>query len=172
LNHLQIKVAEIIIQTMIIPFSVQYSKRINAKVAFDDFDGIIANIAETIETKSGEEIMMDKDQLTYKSKILTFRWDFNILKPIDKGIFNLEFRESECYLLYEFFMYRMLFISFISAVICLIVEVDILIAAAILFGLNWIITIIRHRLLFNEIVSDVEDSVNKKNDRLTRAKIN
>lgn len=156
---------------MVIPFSIQYSKCINAKVSFDDFNKILNYIGDVLYDKSAEKVLIDKDQLTYKSGIHIGRWNFNILKSVEKGIFDLEFRENKCYLKYEFFMYQMLLISLVAGIVFGIVESDFkefLIFFGILYGLNWIIAIIRHRLMFNEMVSDIEDMMIKKEARLNR----
>ncbi|MCX6335339.1 MAG: hypothetical protein NT092_13745 [Bacteroidia bacterium] len=144
------------------PLSVKYSVKLKKKVLDSDVERIMKSIKEDIEEKSGEEIVIEGSTLTYKSRFGGIRMSYNILKTVEKGIFQLNFDGTMYKLTYEFFMYRIFLLAFISSIVFGIITkkaLDGLIFFVVLGLFNWLITIIRHRMMFRDMVSDIEDII-------------
>jgi hypothetical protein len=146
------------------PFSIKFNKRLTEEHLSIETNIIMTYIEEFIRCKTGEAIFIDGSQLTFKSSLFRMRWNTNILAPIEKGKFNLISTENKSILTYEFFMYRMLLIASIMSVIIGIFSSEIwygMDCFLLLGGMNWIIALIRHRIMLGNIVRGIETLINE-----------
>ncbi|MCU0461058.1 MAG: hypothetical protein MUF36_03435 [Bacteroidales bacterium] len=153
---------------MTFPFTFKFSKRINARVSPDDFEKIFNDIGDFLDYESVDKITIDREQLSFTPQMFFSVWRFNKMKFIDKGIFRLEYIDSDCYLTYEIFMYILVIAELVMFAVLGFTTKDpltILIIAGIIIIGSWLVTVIRHRLMLNEIVSDLESSIAKRNGR-------
>ncbi|KQT17106.1 hypothetical protein ASG31_12210 [Chryseobacterium sp. Leaf404] len=66
-------------------------------------------IEQFITKKTGEDIIIKDNKLTFKSKFFKWgRWNGNILIPIEKGTFKIVDQGNRTILTYEFYMYHFL----------------------------------------------------------------
>jgi hypothetical protein len=147
---------------MIFPFTIKFSKRLKEKVSAADIDIAMTYIKKFIIKKTAEDIIIDRNELTFKSGFFRMRWSTNIMGTIEKGKFNLIEDGNESVLTYEFFMYRIftivavisIFMGTIShqpwlGVICFVW----------LGIMNWVIAIIRHRNMLGDIATGIDNLI-------------
>ena len=147
---------------MIFPFTIRYQVNFNTHV-FDDHDIDIMNfIAEYIKNKNGVIENLNQSNLIFTSSLFSGN-SWNIFAQIEKGEFNIKKVNDKYKLTYEFYMYR-LFI--IVSIMCLFIFfssgelVFTLLGFAWLGGMNWLIAIIRHKLMFNDIIKHLNSEFN------------
>jgi hypothetical protein len=118
-------------------------------------------IENFITKKTAEDVIIDRNELTFKSSFFRMRWNTNIMVTIEKGKFNLIDNGNESVLTYEIFMYRILAIV---AVISIVMVVSTqpwfgFVCLAWLGGMNWITSIIRHRNMLSDIAIGVDNLI-------------
>ncbi len=145
---------------MSFPLTIKYSRRLDKKLSDDEVSLILNYIGKAIEKRSAEDIKIRENSLTFKSSLLGARWNWNIMVPIEKGKFILTNSDNETFLTYEIFMYRLAIIAAIMSLLgsmgTRLVWVGVYFFA-VLFGLNWITAVIRHKTMFSDLVIDVKD---------------
>lgn len=150
---------------MTFPFSIRYSARLNGNFANDRNKEALDFIEDFITKKTAEDIVIDENKLTFKSKFFKWgRWNTNILVPIEKGIFIIVDKGDKTILTYEFYMYH-LFIA-VTIMSAFMATVSQQVWVGILFflwvgGMNWLTAIIRHKMMLTEIAKEVENLIYK-----------
>lgn len=147
---------------MIFPFSIKYTKRLKNKVAPDDIDKTMRFIEDFISKKSGEDIKIEGNILTFIKTLSGSTWRTNILEPTEKGEFVLLNTEDNSFLTYEFFMYHLFIMVTLASVFIAAVSYNVWYGIACFTWLgvmNWIIVLIRHYLMFGEIVEGIDSLV-------------
>jgi positive regulator of sigma E activity len=152
---------------MIFPFSIKCSRKLKEKVSIEDSKIVMAYIQKFIESKTCESIVINENQLSYKTGSFRNKWNSDILTDVEKGKFELINNENESILTYEFFMYNLLLSTLLISILIGMISSEIYIAiflfALLGFG-NWIIIIIRHRLMLKEIVTEIETLIKEKHN--------
>jgi hypothetical protein len=150
------------------PFTVRYSRRFKKKVSVSQTEEIIAYIKDFLSKKTVDEVVVGGNTVTYKSWHYKFRWAHDILVPVNKGIFQLEFKEEGCRLTYQFYLQKWFLVSLAISLLAG-VPVQSFLIAVIFFGAilitGWLIAIIRHRLMLSEIVFDIEVLIIEKKEK-------
>lgn len=142
---------------MIFPFTIKYQKTIEIQTSNESIKESIKYIENFVSKKDVEIVSNENSKLTFTSSIFTGH-SWSIFAPIEKGEFNIKLEEGKQKLSYEFFMYRLFVIAGIMSIFMGYVSDDIefgFICLAWLGGMNWIIAIIRHWLMFSKIVKDI-----------------
>ncbi|MBI3221179.1 MAG: hypothetical protein HYZ44_16845 [Bacteroidetes bacterium] len=111
--------------------------------------------------KTAEEIEINKDSLIFKVPFFRFAWNWNIMNPIEKGRFKLIASDNATTLTYEFFMYRIITVATVFSIVASIISGQI--GAGVFFftfsWLNWVITLIRHNGLFDDIEWEINQEL-------------
>jgi hypothetical protein len=145
---------------MIFPFTIKYSVQLSDNFPSNSNKETLEFIKEYIIKRKGDNIVIENNRLTFKSKTSS-KWD--ILSTIDKGIFNIQNNEGKIILTYEFFMYQLFIMVTIMSIMMMVVAQDIWFAKVgflWLGGMNWLVTIIRHKSMLTDIKKAIEH-VNK-----------
>jgi hypothetical protein len=140
------------------PFSISFTKSLGVKCTHVDIERIMSHIQIFIEKKTGEDIEINRCSLTFKSKPFNFRWNTNIMVPIERGRFELQIGKEESSLKYTFYMYRLLVIAAILSIPFGLIESNILIslfAFLWLGGMNWLLAIIRHNIMLDDLIQEI-----------------
>jgi hypothetical protein len=152
---------------MTFPFSIKYSARLNDNFQCDKNKQALEFIKEYILNKTGDDIIIETNTLTFKSKFFNWnRWNTNILAPIEKGVFIIVDNGDRTLLTYEFYMYHLFIKVSIMSVFIAIVSQQIWIGILCflwLGGMNWLTTIIRHKIMLKEIVKKIDNLINNSN---------
>jgi len=144
---------------MIFPFSIRYSVRLSDHFFTNRNKEALKYIESYITSKKGKDIVIDDDRLTFKSKFFTGRSNGNILVPIEKGIFTIVDKGDQVILTYEFYMYRLFIVVAIMSVFMAISANRIWIGILCflwLCGMNWLLTLIRHRRMLKKIAMAID----------------
>jgi hypothetical protein len=150
---------------MVFPFTIKYSKRLKEKVSSSDTEKVLSYIGDFITKKTGEDIIIDKNELTFKSGFFRMRWSSNIMGVIEKGKFNLIDNGNENVLTYEFFMYRIFAIVAVMSIVMGIVSQQPwfgVVCFAWVGGMNWLVAIIRHRNMLGDIAGGIDRLITTK----------
>lgn len=142
-------------QTIVFPFSIKFSRRLKHNIALSDTNTILNYIEDFIAERTGEDITIQENRLTFSSTYFKMRWSTNIMAPIEKGEFKLINDERGSKLTYTFFMYRLFIGIAILSVFMAAVSKEFRIGVlcfAWLGGMNWAIAIIRHFNMLDDIV--------------------
>ena len=155
---------------MIFPFSIKYTVELVESFTAKDNKKTLDFIEEYILKKTEEDIVVEENKLTFKSKFLSFKRDkFNILAPVEKGVFIIVDKGDKTLLTYEFYMYRLFIIVFIMSIFITIFSQKVwdgVYGFLWLGGMNWIIAIIRHKSMLNEIKGEINKLIiNSKIDK-------
>lgn len=149
---------------MIFPFSIKYSNKLNLDYTKNQNELIFKIIYKHILEKKGEDIKISKDVLKFKSSFFNFdRTNFNIFTPIEKGVFRIKKENQKLIIEYQFYMYRLFLISILISLFFFLISKKVvfgLIVFCWILGINWIVAIIRHKLMLNKIVKLIEKSFN------------
>lgn len=90
---------------------------------------------------------------------------FDILGPIEKGEFKITQGNGGIVLTYEFFMFRLFIIVAIMSLAVGLGTKELnngLMCFAWLGGMNWLIALIRHRLMLVDIANEIDSEINSK----------
>lgn len=152
---------------MIFPFSIKYSKILTPSFSQNKDKVVLEFIKDFIEKKSGDDIVINDRQLTFRSRFFkSGRWNSNILVPIERGVFKLADIGGRTILTYEFFMYHLFIFVTIFAVFLMTISQHMWVGFIIFLwigGINWIVTIIRHRLMIKKIVMGIDNLLKETN---------
>jgi hypothetical protein len=148
---------------MTFPFSIKYSTQLGNNFASDRNKETLEFIEDFITKKTGDDIVIEDNKLTFKSKFFKWgRWNTNILVPIEKGVFIIVEKGDRTLLKYEFYMYH-LFIGVIIMSIFMATVSQQFWVGIICFlwvgGMNWLIAIIRHKMMLNKITKEIDNLI-------------
>ena len=149
---------------MTFPFSIKYSARLNDNFASNRKIDAFEFIEAFITKKTGDDIVIENDKLTFKSKFFKWRRNTNILVPIEKGVFTIIDKGDRTILTYEFYMYRLFISVTIMSAFMAIVSQEVWFGIFCFFwlgGMNWLIAIIRHKMMLNKITKEIDSLSNK-----------
>lgn len=139
-----------------LPFSVKYSVDTTIKSGENERARVLEHIKEYLTLKTTKDIKINDSTVSFKSA----SWSsWNIMSTIEKGAFKVKDWNGYLVITYEFFMYQLCIIAPAMAVSLGVVSQNWLfgvIMFCLLFGLNWIIALLRHRAMFDEIISEVK----------------
>jgi hypothetical protein len=142
---------------MIFPFTIKYTKKLQEQITPYNLDNVLNYISNIILDKDGEEIHIDKNQLIFKSSFFNFRWNTHIFNPIEKGKFTIINTQNESFVTYDFYMFRMfaIFSGFLIYIGYNFQNIEMVLPILGVLVINWIITLIRHKFMFNRIISGI-----------------
>jgi len=150
---------------MTFPFSIKYSVRLGDTFTSERNKETLEFIEKFMIEKTGEEIVIDDNKLTFKSKFFKRgRWNTNILATIEKGVFIIVDKGDRTILTYEFYMYHLFIAVTIMSAIMATVFQQVwfgIICFLWLGGMNWLIAIFRHKMMLTEIAKEIDNLVNK-----------
>ena len=152
---------------MTFPFSIKYSARLNNHFSIDRKEETFKFIEDFITNKTGDEIIIEGDKLTFKSKFFKDRWNTNILVPIEKGVFIIIDKGDRYILTYEFYMYHLFIAVTIMSTFIAIFSQQVWVGILCflwLCGMNWLIAIIRHKMMLNEITKEINNQIYRPNE--------
>jgi hypothetical protein len=145
------------------PFTITYSRRLTNKLSDNDIKGALDKIKKILEDKTAEDVEIKDKELTFSSSFFGHRWNWNIMAPIDKGKITLTLDKEKTILSYKIFMYRLFIITAIMSTFIGLVS-GIIGVGVFLFswlcGANWVIGVLRHSGLINDITAELS----KKNN--------
>jgi len=151
---------------MLFPFTIRYSGRFREKVKPDEVDRVLSYIKRFVADKTGEEVEIAGNQLIFRTSLFALRWSTNILAPIEKGVFNIVTLNEKTILTYEFFMYRLWIIATLMSILIGYISKELwwgLLFFAGSAGLNWIITLVRHKFMLDHLIREIENNIISKN---------
>ncbi len=152
---------------MAFPFSIKYSARLSDNFASDRNRNreALEFIEDFVTKKTGDDIVIAGDKLTFKSKFFKWgRWNTNILVPIEKGVFIFVDNGDKTILTYEFYMYHLFIAVTIMSAFMATVSQQLwfgIICFLWLGGMNWLIAIIRHKMMLTEIAKEIDNLIDK-----------
>lgn len=149
------------------PFSIRYSAQLADKYASISNREALELIAAFIEEKTGDDIVIEDEKLTFKSYFFKLRMNTNILAAIERGAFHISEKGDKRIIGYEIYMYRLLIITGIMSLFMASLSRDMWIGLFCFFVVgcaNWVITIVRHRFFLDHIAKHLDNLVEKPND--------
>jgi hypothetical protein len=132
------------------PFSTKYSTDVAIKSGEEERARVLQYIREYLLQKSTKNIEINHDRLSFKA-LGGSNW--NIMSTIEKGTFELKNWDGYLVITYEFFMYQLFIIAPVMSVFMGVVSQSWsfgIFAFCGLFGVNWIIALLRHKAMFDE----------------------
>jgi hypothetical protein len=143
---------------MPIPFTHKYSQSLGQQLSVAQQQRAFAFIAFYLKDKTVEEIIRSEKGLTFKSGAFKFRLNIHILNTIEKGSFEFYSRDNLSVLGYEIYMYRLFTQIGILGALAYIAskEAAVPLLALAILGLNWVIAIVRHRLMLLNIIEGLK----------------
>lgn len=148
---------------MFIPFSIKFTSAFSSDFKPEKKAAILQYLHDFMLSKKADDIVIEEDRLSFRSKF--FKWgrlNTNILVPIERGIFVIRQENGNTVLTYEFFMYHLFIAVTLMSVLMALVSQQVrfgIICFAWLGGMNWLIALIRHRMMFTAIVRGVEQHI-------------
>ncbi len=150
---------------MIFPFTIKYSVHLDNYYAIERSKETLEIIQEFITQKTGEDIIIRDNKLTFKSKFFkSGRLNTNVLVPIEKGVFTIIEKDRRPILTYEFYMYRLFIVVTIMSAFGAIADQQVwsgILCFLWVGGMNWLTAIIRHKMMLNEIAKEIDNFINK-----------
>ncbi|RWY52530.1 hypothetical protein [Mucilaginibacter gilvus] len=137
--------------------TITRSKSFEKRLSKDETEKILCYIDKFIRDKSGKNIDKTDYSLRYKGSTSYFNW--NILRAVDKGVFRIEEDGFQSKITYEYFMYQLFIVVPIMGIGFWIFSgsyLGFLLCVGWLGGMNWLITVIRHGSMFNEITEGID----------------
>lgn len=153
---------------MAFPFTIKYTTKLEGNISEGDYPGIFSLISDILINKPAKNIIIEGNQLRFKPG--NYAWNWNIMVSIEKGIFTLTKQEQGDIITYEFFMYHLLITTFAMGIFfgCISGKLWVGIGAFLwLGGMNWIIGIIRHKGMFDDITEEINNFIAQKNPQPT-----
>jgi len=135
------------------PFSIRYSSDTAISAATCEPEKVFRDIRSFLEQKSTRKIEINNNSLSFKS---ASRSSWNLMSPIDRGLFEVKEIDGYLTVSYEFFMYQLFIFSSAAAVIMGLVSKNGYWGFFIfcwIGGMNWIIALIRQRALLDNVIS-------------------
>lgn len=148
---------------MIFPFSIKYSVQLGDHFTRDRNKETLEFIEDFICKKTGEDITIEDNKLTFRSNFFQLgRWNTNILVPIEKGIFTIVDKGDRTLLTYEFYMYHLfIMVTILSVIIATVQQIWFgIFCFSFLGGMNWLIALIRHKMMLHEIAKEIDNLTN------------
>lgn len=145
---------------MLFPFSIKYQKRLKGKLTQDDRISTMNYIEFFIRERKGDVLSTTEAELNFKSSLFRGH-SLDILGPIEKGKFRIIQKNENMVLTYEFFMYRLFIIATIISVAVGLgtKELNLGIIAFFWLGIvNWLIALIRHRIMLVDITKEIDSN--------------
>ncbi len=143
------------------PLYINYKKEIeldNPEV--QTVPNILAYFEKVLNQKRADNIVVEKYSLTFKNNLFKLINNWNIMLPVDSGEIGIKMLDNNRIAIeYIFSLRRILLIAAIASFFVSGGSESVLtgfIAFAWLGGMNWLIAIIRHRCLFNNIIYDIQ----------------
>jgi len=141
---------------MPIPFSIKYTQPLEGKVDPEDYPRILKQISDFIIPKPAKDIIIEDNELKFNPDSSPSRW--NLMNPIDRGVFLLNEIEGQTVLSYEFFMHKLFIYSLVPAVIMGFGSQRIwfgIVAFLWVWGFRWLIALAKHKDMFDELVKEI-----------------
>jgi hypothetical protein len=149
---------------MTFPFSIKYSAKLHENYTSDRNKETLEFIEDFITQKTGDDIVIEDNKLTFKSKFFKWgRWNTNILVPIEKGVFTIIGKGDGTILTYEFYMYHLFIAVTIMSIFMATVSQQVWVGIVCflwLGGMNWLTAIIRHKMMLREIAKKIDNLIN------------
>ncbi len=144
------------------PLLVKYNKEIELNnPEKQTTNGILVCFAEKLAKKKADNIKVEEHRLTFKNNLLRLTSNWNIMLPVDYGEITIKNNSSnKIKIRYTISLRRILLIVAIISFIIYGSSKSLnngLIAFGWLGGMNWIIAVIRHRILFNNLIYDIQE---------------
>lgn len=152
---------------MIFPFSVHFNRRLNFMITPDNKERILRYIAESLSQDKADNVTIGTMAVNYRGS--TSSWRGSLFGSVDNGTFNLIYKDASWLLDYQINMLK-LFIgtSIMSTAMGVFALVSggpwwVGIAAFLwLCGGNWIIILMRHQAVADEIAAGIEELISGK----------
>ncbi len=143
------------------PFSKKYSKELPESIREDIYPQIINCVHGYLIGRKGNTIFKSDDSLIFKGTTERFPWNTNIFLSVDRGKFMIFKEDNRHKLIYEIYIPKSLFVfSFIAGIFgFVLIGIWVGIGAILwLGGMNLFIAVIRHQSMFDEIISEINQS--------------
>jgi hypothetical protein len=147
---------------MIFPISVKFNSKLKTTITPDNKQQILLFIQKSILEDNANNVVFEDMSVGYKGT--TSRWRGALFGSVDNGIFNLLYKDSNWFLIYQINM-RKLFIA--AAIMSTVMAIfgfktgDSLWIGIGFFswfcGGNWIINIIRHGSVASDIAFSIDE---------------
>jgi hypothetical protein len=149
---------------MTFPFSVHFGRSLKTTITPDNKEQILQYIKQSILEDKADNVIIEDVTVCYKGS--TSNWRGSLFGSVDNGIFYLIYKDNSWFLDYQINM-RELFIA--TSIMSTIMEVFVLstggpwwigIAAFLwLCGANWILNLIRHGGVANDISTGIDELI-------------
>jgi hypothetical protein len=148
---------------MPIPFSIKYTQPLEGKVDTEDYPQILKQISDFIIAKPAEDIVIENNELKFNPGFSPSRW--NLMNPIDRGIFLLNENEGQTALSYEFIMHKLFIYSLVPAFIIGFGSQRISVGIFVflwVWGFRWLIALAKHKDMFDELVTEINSTTQQR----------
>ena len=141
---------------MFFPIDISYKKQIQSKYETVNTWNIITH---ELKKKKVENIEVKKNKLIFKRPWFIFESNFALMVGIDSGEFLFVKERGALFLKYKFSTIRIWMIGLLAPSILGLIAVDLkvflvlFVACNFLVILNWITSIVRHKLFFDKLSS-------------------
>lgn len=149
------------------PFTINYTRCLGRKLSNIEIVDALNQIKVILEDKTAEDIKIVDSQLTFNAGFFGFRWNWNIMVPIDGGKIILKSTDTETVLVYTIFMHRLFIVTAVMSVFMGLASRQIgvgLFCFAWLCGANWVTGVLRHRGLIKGIAKKIQANRLKKTE--------
>jgi hypothetical protein len=126
----------------------------------DLHDHILKFISEKLIELELDEIKVDGNRVKFKNRFFNGQRRWHLMATIDSGYFD--YNNIRKTLVYEFSTTRAFLVVLVMSVFFGIISGSIGMSAVIflwLYGMNWIICVIRHNRFLNELISEMRSHV-------------
>jgi hypothetical protein len=116
-----------------------------------------------LENRTADDVVVTGERLTFKVRFFRFRFNFNIMKAIDGGEIVIDDIGFNSELHYKILLVKLFVITTIISIIVFLATHSLLLAFLLFLlfcGSHWIIVVIRHSLMLNNILNGIEALVN------------
>ena len=148
-----------------LPFDITLSKKIFSSLSQNKRTWILKLFENEFQYRKADNLQINEDQLKFKNSFYKTGSNLNIMLPVDQGIIWLEeTTNNENRVYYNFSLTRIYVLSFVIGIFAYAASNEwtttILVALGFL-SLNWIVTVLRHKIMFNSLMKKIKFEIEK-----------
>lgn len=139
---------------MLFPFSKEYSRPLKRRVAASEVGMVTSYIQEFINGRTADDIFIEGNQVSFDVDFFRIRWRGDLIGTIDNGLFIITDDNNGSRLIYKFYMYRMVGLICLSAIIggFFLQQIWVAFLFFCVGIVNWCIMMVRHEKMLANIV--------------------
>jgi hypothetical protein len=145
---------------MSFPFTVTYSSRLSISMTDANKTLVLACIQDMLLKKSAKTVTVGTYEVGFKGS--TSPWRGSLMGSVDKGIFTLIEKDGISILTYKFYFIQLFIVTPLMGLCFGLFSKSVWIGVGAflwLGGMNWVIAIVRHHSLFQEISEQLNNDL-------------